>query len=42
MLFRLQQKYDAGGPAALETKKTPGAVSRLCATQMASKSSQFL
>ena len=24
MLFRWQQKYDADGPAALETKKTPG------------------
>ena len=35
MLFRWQQKYDAGGPAALETKKTPGPVSRLSATQMA-------
>jgi|SRR6266568_1192807 transposase len=35
MLFRWQQKYDAGGPAALETKKTPGPASRLNATQMA-------
>ena len=35
MLFRWQQKYDAGGPAALETKKTPGPASRLSATQMA-------
>jgi transposase-like protein len=24
MLFRWQQKYDEGGPAALETKKTRG------------------
>src|SRR5512133_1498953 len=35
MLFRWRQKYDAGGPAALETKKTPGPASRLSATQMA-------
>jgi transposase len=35
MLFRWQQKYDAGGPAALETKKTPGSASRLSAEQMA-------
>ena len=31
MLFRWQQKYDADGPAALETKKTPGPASRLSA-----------
>ena len=24
ILFRWQQKYDKGGPVALETKKTPG------------------
>ena len=24
IVFRWQQKYDEGGPAALETKKTPG------------------
>ena len=24
MLFRWQQRYDQGGPIALETKKTPG------------------
>ncbi len=35
MLFRWQQKYDAGGPAALETKKTPGPASRLSAEQLA-------
>ena len=35
MLFRWQQKYDADGPAALETKKTPGPASRLSAEQMA-------
>ena len=35
MLFRWQRKYDADGPAALETKKTPGPASRLSAEQMA-------
>lgn len=34
MLFRWQQKYDQGGPAALGTKKTPGPASRLSPTQM--------
>ena len=34
MLFRWQQKYNDGGPAALETKKTPGPASRLSPTQM--------
>jgi transposase len=34
IVFRWQQKYDAGGPAALETKKTPGPASRLSPTQM--------
>lgn len=34
MVFRWQQKYDADGPAALETKKTPGPASRLSPTQM--------
>ncbi len=34
IVFRWQQKYDAGGPAALETKRTPGPVSRLSPTQM--------
>jgi len=33
MLFRWQQKYDQGGPVALETKKTPGPASRLSPTQ---------
>jgi transposase-like protein len=28
MLFRWQQKYNDGGPAALETKKTRGPASR--------------
>ena len=34
ILFRWQQKYDAGGPSALETKKAPGPVSRLNAAQL--------
>lgn len=34
MLFRWQQKYDQGGPVALETKKTPGPASRLSPTQL--------
>jgi transposase len=34
IVFRWQQKYDEGGPAALETKKTPGPASRLSPTQM--------
>jgi transposase len=34
IVFRWQQKYDAGGPVALETKKTPGPASRLSPTQM--------
>jgi transposase len=34
IVFRWQQKYDAGGPAALETKKTRGPASRLSPTQM--------
>ncbi len=34
ILFRWQNKYDEGGPAALETKKTPGPASRLSPTQM--------
>ena len=34
IVFRWQQKYDAGGPLALETKKTPGPASRLSPTQM--------
>jgi transposase len=34
IIFRWQQKYDEGGPAALETKKTPGPASRLSPTQM--------
>ena len=34
MLFRWQQKYDQGGPVALETKKTPGPTSRLSPTQL--------
>jgi transposase-like protein len=34
MLFRWQQKYDQGGPAALEAKKTPGPASRLSPTQL--------
>lgn len=34
MLFRWQQKYDQGGPAAMETKKTPGPASRLSPTQL--------
>lgn len=33
-VFRWQQKYDAGGPAGLETKKTPGPAYRLSPTQM--------
>jgi transposase len=34
MLFRWQQKYDQGGPVALETKKTAGPASRLSPTQL--------
>jgi transposase len=34
IVFRWQQKYDADGPAGLETKKTPGPASRLSPTQM--------
>jgi len=34
IVFRWQQRYDAGGPAALETKRTPGPASRLSPTQM--------
>src|SRR6201987_5476490 len=34
IVFRWQQKYDAGGPLALETKKTPGPAARLSPTQM--------
>src|SRR6201989_2989259 len=34
MLFRWQQKYDHGGPVALETKKTPGSACRLSPTQL--------
>ena len=34
MLFRWQQKYDQGGPVALETKKTAGARFRLSLTQL--------
>ena len=34
IVFRWRQKYDAGGPLALETKKTPGPASRLSPTQM--------
>lgn len=34
IVFRWQQKYDAGGPLALETKKAKGPVSRLSPTQM--------
>ena len=34
IVFRWQRKYDEGGPAALETKKTPGPASRLSPTQM--------
>jgi transposase len=34
ILFRWQNKYDEGGPAALETKKTPGPASRLSPTQI--------
>lgn len=34
ILFRWQQKYDKDGPAALETKKTPGPASRLNSTQL--------
>src|SRR6266700_3805208 len=34
IVFRWQQKYDEGGPAALETKKTPGPASRLSPTQV--------
>ena len=34
IVFRWQQKYDAGGPTELETKKTPGPASRLSPTQM--------
>lgn len=34
IVFRWQQKYDAGGPLALETKKAKGPASRLSPTQM--------
>jgi transposase len=34
IVFRWQQKYDVGGPLALETKKTKGPASRLSPTQM--------
>lgn len=34
ILFRWQQKYNEGGPASLETKRTPGPASRLSPTQM--------
>ncbi|MGH3298796.1 MAG: IS630 family transposase [Trebonia sp.] len=34
IVFRWQQKYDADGPVALETKKTRGPASRLSPTQM--------
>jgi transposase len=34
IVFRWKQKYDTGGPSALETKKTPGPASRLSPTQM--------
>lgn len=34
IVFRWQQKYDADGPLALETKKAKGPVSRLSPTQM--------
>jgi Winged helix-turn helix len=34
MLFRWQQKYDEGGPIALEMKRTPGPASRLSPTQL--------
>jgi len=34
ILFRWQQKYDAGGPRALETKKAPGPASRLSPQQL--------
>jgi transposase len=34
ILFRWQQKYERGGPAALGTKKTPGPASRLSLTQI--------
>ena len=34
IVFRWQQKYDGGGPAALETKKAPGPASRLSPTQV--------
>jgi transposase len=34
ILFRWQQKYDEGGPVALETKKTKGPASRLSPTQL--------
>src|SRR5512135_828975 len=34
IVFRWQQKYDEGGPAALETKRTPGPASRLSPTQV--------
>jgi transposase len=34
MLFRWQQKYDQGGPAAMETRQTPGPASRLSPTQL--------
>jgi transposase len=34
IVFRWQQKYDEGGLAALETKKTPGPASRLSPPQL--------
>lgn len=34
ILFRWQQKYDAGGPAALETKKAPGPTPKLSPAQL--------
>ena len=34
IVFRWRQKYDAGGPLALETKKPPGPAARLSPTQM--------
>ena len=34
ILFRWQQKYDEGGPPALEIKKAPGPASRLTAEQL--------
>lgn len=34
ILFRWQQKYDEGGPSALEIKKAPGPASRLNSEQL--------